>query len=106
MSTFRRLAFALASAFLLPALLLAANYVIYTKDGQRIPARDKPVVQGNRLIFRTPLGAQQSMALADYDEARTIKANQEGMGGAYVLGDGGNVKVIPDSSTKDRKSVV
>lgn len=100
MSTFRRLAFALATAFLLPAVLLAADYVIYTRDGQRIPARDKPVVQGNRLIFRTPLGAQQSMAVADYDEARTLKANQEGLGGVYVLGETGNLKVIPDSSTK------
>jgi hypothetical protein len=100
MPKLRRLAFALASALLLPAVLLAANYVIYTKDGQRIPAREKPVVQGKRLIFRTPLGAEQSMALADYDEARTLKANQEGMGGAYVLGETGNVKVIPDSSAK------
>jgi hypothetical protein len=95
-----RLVLALASALLLPAVLLAANYVIYTKDGQRIPAREKPVVQGNRLIFRTPLGAEQSMAIADYDEARTLKANQEGMGGAYVLGEPGNLKVIPDNTAK------
>ncbi len=100
MSRIRRLAFVLASACLLPALLLAAEYVIYTKDGQRIPAREKPVVQGNRLLFRTPLGAPQSMAIADYDEARTIKANQEGMGGAYVLGDPEHTKVIPDSAGK------
>ncbi len=95
---FRRLA--LVILVLVPAALLAADYVIYTKDGQRIPARDKPVVQGNRLVFRTPLGAQQSMALADYDEVRTMKANQEGMGGAYVLGDPSTTKVIPDTTGK------
>lgn len=95
---FRRLA--LVILVLLPAALLAADYVIYTKDGQRIPAREKPVVQGNRLVFRTPLGAQQSMALADYDETRTMKANQEGMGGAYVLGDPSTTKVIPDTAGK------
>ncbi|MFI5181534.1 MAG: hypothetical protein ACHQPI_09105 [Thermoanaerobaculia bacterium] len=98
MAHFRRLALLLL--FLLPVTLLAADYVIYTKDGQRIPAREKPVVQGNRLVFRTPLGAQQSMALADYDEVRTIKANQEGLGGVYVLGDPGGPKVIPEAGAK------
>ncbi|HQR47441.1 MAG TPA: hypothetical protein PK598_15685, partial [Thermoanaerobaculia bacterium] len=78
MARIRNAVLALAAALLLPAVLLAADYVIYTKEGQRIPAREKPVVQGNRLVFRTPLGAQQSMALADYDEERTLKANQEG----------------------------
>jgi hypothetical protein len=100
MTKARRIAAALAFALLLPAVLLAAGYVIYTKDGQRIPAQDKPVVQGNRLIFRTPLGAEQSMAIADYDEARTIRANQEGLQGAYVLGDPENTKVIPDTTGK------
>jgi len=96
----RRLAPLLAFALLLPALLVAANYVIYTKDGQRIPAQDKPVVQGNRLIFRTPLGAEQSMALADYDEERTLKANQPGLGDAYVLGEPGKVQEIKDTTGK------
>ncbi|MGE5345928.1 MAG: hypothetical protein ACM3JH_08240 [Acidithiobacillales bacterium] len=100
MTKIRRLAATLAFALLLPAVLLADNYIIYTKDGQRIPARDKPVVQGNRLIFRTPLGAEQSLSIADYDEVRTLKANQEGLGGAYVLGETGNTKVIPDNSGK------
>jgi hypothetical protein len=99
MARFRRLA--LLFVLLLPVALLAADYVIYTKDGQRIPARDKPVVQGNRLVFRTPLGAQQSMAVADYDEARTVKANQEGFGGVYVLGEPNeSTKVIPDAGAK------
>ncbi len=86
--------------FLVAGPLLAADYVIYTKDGQRIPAREKPVVQGNRLVFRTPLGAQQSMALADYDEVRTLKANQEGLGGVYVLGEPGGTKALPDTAGK------
>ena len=101
MSSLRKTALALAAVLLLPAVLLAADYVIYTKDGQRIPSREKPTVQGNRLVFRTPLGAQQSMALADYDEVRTQKANQEGLGGVYVLGDpASGVKVIPDNTGK------
>ena len=95
MAQIRRLALALAAlVFLLPAVLQAVDYVIYTKDGSRILAREKPVVQGNRLIFRTPLGAQQSMALDEFDPVRTEKANQEGLGGAYVLGETGDTKVI------------
>jgi hypothetical protein len=101
MARFRKVAFALAAALVLPAVLLAANYTIYTKEGQRIPAQGKPLVVGNRLVFRTPLGAQQSMAVADYDEERTLKANQEGLGGVYVLGDpNSGVKVIPDNTAK------
>ena len=101
MAPIRRLALALAAvAFLLPAVVQAIDFVIYTKDGQRILAREKPVVQGNRLIFRTPLGAQQSMALDDYDATRTEKANQEGFGGAYVLGEPRDTKVIPSPATK------
>ena len=76
---------------LVAALLLAgtatADYVIFTKDGARIVAREKPTVQGNRLLFRTPLGSPQSLAAADVDEARTDKANKEGYGGAYLLSD-------------------
>lgn len=95
-----RLSVAFCFALLLSPLLGAGNYMIYTKDGQRIPARDKPIVQGNRLLFRTPLGAEQSMALADYDEERTLKANQEGLGDAYVLGDPGKIKEIKDTGSK------
>ncbi len=97
----RRLALALAAAaLLLPAALRAAEYIIYTKDGARIVAREKPVLQGKRLLFKTPLGAPQSMALDDFDAERTAKANQEGLGGAYVLGEGPDTKVIPAPTDK------
>ena len=100
MASIRRLAPALVAALLLPALLQAADFVIYTKDGQRILAREKPVQQGNRLIFRTPLGAQQSMAVDDFDPVRTEAANKEGLGGAYVLGDTKQATPIADTAGK------
>ncbi len=78
---------------LVPAAPLFADYVIYTRDGSRILARDKPVVQGKLLIFLTPLGTQQSIALTDWDQERTEKANEAGLGGAYVLDS-------PDTKTK------
>ena len=86
-----------ARTSLLPAAALAlaalsafpaeATYVIYTVDGQRIEARDKPVVQGRRVIYLTPLGTSQTIAIDEWDQVRSEKANREGLGGAYVLDD-------------------
>ncbi|MCM3875942.1 MAG: hypothetical protein NEA02_05930 [Thermoanaerobaculia bacterium] len=64
-----------------------ATYVIYTRDGARIEAREKPVVQGRRVVYMTPLGTSQTIALDEWDQARSEKANREGLGGAYVLDD-------------------
>jgi len=91
---------AAAVAALLVAGTAAADYVIYTKDGARIVAREKPTVQGNRLLFRTPLGAPQSIATADVDEERTDKANKEGYGGAYLLSDSAGAKTIQSPADK------
>ena len=87
-------------AALLVAGTAAADYVIYTKDGARIVAREKPTVQGNRLIFRTPLGAPQSITTVDVDEERTDKANKEGYGGAYLLSETPERKVIESPGEK------
>ena len=86
-----------ARTSLLPAAALAlaalsafpaeATYVIYTVDGQRIEARDKPVIQGRRVIYLTPLGTSQTIAIDEWDQVRSEKANREGLGGAYVLDD-------------------
>ncbi len=73
----------------LSALPADATYVIYTKDGSRIEARDRPVVQGRRLVYLTPLGTSQTIAIDEWDQERSEKANREGLGGAYVLDDPG-----------------
>ena len=67
----------------------AATYVIYTKDGKRIEAREKPVVQGKRLVYVNPLGTPQSIALDEFDQDRSDKVNKEGLGNAYLLDDPG-----------------
>lgn len=87
-----RLARAGAVALLLALVLglagpAAAAYVIYTKDGKRIEAREKPTVQGKRLIYVNPLGTPQSIALDEWDQERSDKANKEGLGNAYLLDD-------------------
>ena len=85
----------------LSALPAEATYVIYTKDGHRIEAQEKPVVQGRRVIYLTPLGTSQTIALDEWDQQRSEKANREGLGGAYVLDDpGGRISSLPVPETK------
>jgi hypothetical protein len=75
------------------------GYVIYTKDGSRIEALEKPTVSGKMLKFLSKLGASQSIALDIVDKERTEKANQDGLGGIYVL-DTPDQKVIPPPVNK------
>jgi hypothetical protein len=64
-----------------------ATYVIFTKDGKRIEAQEKPVLKGKRLTFLTPLGSPQSIAVEEFDQERSDKVNREGLGNAYLLDD-------------------
>ena len=64
-----------------------ATYVIFTKDGKRIEAQEKPVLKGKRLTFLTPLGSPQSIAIDEFDQERSDKVNKEGLGNAYLLDD-------------------
>ena len=74
----------------------AATYVIFTKDGKRIEAREKPVLQGKRLTFLTPLGSPQSIAVEEFDQEKSDKVNKEGLGNAYLLDDpGGSRSSLP-----------
>ena len=72
----------------------AATYVIFTKDGKRIEAREKPVLQGKRLIFLTPLGSPQSIAIDEFDQEKSDKVNKEGLGNAYLLDDPGGARSV------------
>ncbi len=89
------------AAAILTALPADATYVIYTRDGARIEAREKPIVQGRRLLYLTPLGTSQTLALDEWDQQRSEKANREGFGGAYVLDDpNGNTSTLPNPEAK------
>ncbi|MGZ6989130.1 MAG: hypothetical protein ACXVH0_09240 [Thermoanaerobaculia bacterium] len=105
MSSSARTFFLLPAAALVVAALLPApaeaTYVIYTRDGHRIEARDKPVVQGRRVIYLTPLGTSQTIAIDEWDQERSEKANREGLGGAYVLDDpSGRTSTLTPPETK------
>jgi hypothetical protein len=101
-----RMRLPLLSATVLVLVVLApfpadATYVIYTKEGQRIEARDRPVIQGRRVVYLTPLGTSQTIALDEWDQARSDKANREGLGGAYVLDNPDDkASALPNPETK------
>lgn len=90
-------ALVVAALWALPA---AATYVIYTKDGHRIEAREKPAIQGRRLVYLTPLGTSQTISIDEWDQERSEKANREGLGGAYVLDDPGRTSSLTAPETK------
>jgi hypothetical protein len=78
-----------------------ATYVIFTKDGKRIEARERPVLQGKRLTFLTPLGSPQSIAVEDFDAEKSDRVNKEGLGNAYALDDpGGSRSSLPNPEAK------
>jgi hypothetical protein len=72
------------------ALLFASDlsaYVIYLKDGTRLTSKEKPTVQGDRLLFVTKIGVMQSVPVADFDRKKTEEMNRlsSASGDAYVL---------------------
>jgi hypothetical protein len=78
---------------LIVALALLASapayaYVIIMTDGTRLVAKEKPTIQGDRVIFLTSLGTAQSIPLAEFDQKKTDEVNRLGTGDAYVLPDG------------------
>jgi hypothetical protein len=78
-----------------------ATYIIFTKDGKRIEAQEKPVLKGKRLTFLTPLGSPQSIAVDEFDQERSDKVNKEGLGNAYLLDDpGGSRSSLPNPEAK------
>ena len=87
-------ALALCLVWLRPAAA-ATGYVIFTKDGSRIEALEKPTVSGKNLRFLSKLGASQLIALDMVDKERTEKANMDGLGGAYVLDTPDQKTILP-----------
>jgi len=79
------LAVALAAA---PALA----YTIYLKDGSKLVAREKWVVQGDKAIIVLPSGAQSMIDFAEIDIERTEEANQSKLSGTATVIEGGREK--------------
>src|SRR5258706_3474720 len=82
----RRLPSLIGAALLLLSVSPLSAYVIILKDGTRIIAKEKPTIQGERLVFITKIGVSQSLPAKDYDQKGTEEANKLISGGdAYVL---------------------
>jgi hypothetical protein len=61
-------------------------YVIVLKDGSKIIAKEKPTVQGDRLVFVTRIGTAQSLPISDLDKKATDETNKlVGNGDAIVV---------------------
>jgi len=85
------LALALATA---PAFA----YTIYLKDGSRLIAKEKYVVQGNKAIIVLPSGAQSMIDFAEIDIERTENANQSKLSGTATVIEGGKEKELRDAA--------
>src|SRR5258708_39963283 len=82
----RRLPFLVGAALLMLSVSPLSAFVIILKDGTRIIAKEKPTIQGDRLVFITKIGVSQSLPAKDYDQKSTEEANKLIAGGdAYVL---------------------
>jgi len=69
----RRIIFSLVAILLLPGLLAA--YTIVLKNGQRIEAQGRYVIEGNVAKFTDAGGRQRQVPLAEVDVAATERAN-------------------------------
>lgn len=68
-------------------------YVVYLKDGSRILAKEKYVVEGNRALITLPSGQTSSLPLSEIDLQRTEEANRQGQGKALVI-EGGKTQEL------------
>jgi hypothetical protein len=91
-------ALAFAGAFLVA--LPAPAYLIILKDGTRIEAAAKPVMNGRNFLFHDKLGAQKMIAVSEVDPAKTDAANKENYRDAYILGEPEPMKKETDTATK------
>ena len=98
----RAIALLLAAFVALPA----SAYTIYLKDGSRIIARDKYVVEGDKAIITLENGTQTFLAAAEIDEERTAAANKANLGSALIFEDGEFVeRTKPADPTPKRTTV-
>lgn len=94
----------LVLAFAILASPLAADYLIYLKDGSTIVAREKYTVKDGRAIIILRNGTQSFVKASEIDVPRTDKVNSDGSLGSTVLlpGDPRPVGAPIDPSKKEK----
>jgi hypothetical protein len=102
----RRLPLVLGAALALSIASPLSAYVIILKDGSRIVAKEKPSIEGDKLVFVTKIGTVQSVPAAEYDQKRTEDENKLIAGGdALVLNaPGGKTTLQPISGKRPNLS--
>lgn len=83
---------------------LAAEYVIYLKDGSTVVAREKYTVKDGRAIIVLPNGTQTFVKVSEIDVPRTDRVNRDGSVGNTVLLPGDPRPVTPpvDPNRKEK----
>jgi hypothetical protein len=84
------------------AAFAASGYLVYLKDGNTIPAKEKYRVEKGKAIITLLSGAQSFLPLDQVDVARTEEANRDGYGKAVVL-PGSPRDVVPAPAGKSSK---
>lgn len=92
----------LACSLAMPAMA----YTIYLKDGSRIVARDKYVVEGEKAIITLENGTQTFIAALEIDVTRTNEANKSNLGGALIFEDGQFVERTGNEAPAPKRETV
>lgn len=66
----------------------ALAYTVYLKDGSRLMAAEKPVIEDGQAIITLQSGTRTSIAASEIDLERTREANKDDYGTALVLEEG------------------
>lgn len=86
-------------------LLVAAPalaYTVYLKDGSRLVATEKPVIEDGRAIITLQSGTRTSIAASEIDVERTREANKDDYGTALVLEEGSFTELNDDDIGRQR----
>ena len=64
------------------------GYTVYLKDGSRLVASERPVIEDGQAIITLPSGTRTSIAASEIDLERTREANKDDYGTALILEEG------------------
>lgn len=87
---------------LVTAPLLA--YTVILKDGSQMQAKEKPRVEGERVIITLPNGTETFLAAEEVDFEATEEYNEMNLGGAVLI-EGGKAKGLPTEIEKEEATL-
>lgn len=95
----RPLALLVLALFATPVLA----YTIYLKDGSRLVAQEKYVIDGDQAVIVLPSGTLSMIAASEIDVERTEEANQSRLSGTAMVIEGGFVTDIKETAPPPKR---